>query len=227
MIRVLICDDQEVVREGLQTILRTAPQIRVVGAARDGAEAVELAATLQPDVVLMDLKMPGMNGIQAIRVLSERFPGIAAVALTTYEADEWVFDAIRSGARGYVLKDTPREGLIQAIEQAAAGKTPVDPSVAGKLFAHIAGAAPAAPSSQLTEALSERELDVLRLLAHGLNNADIAARLYLSEGTVRNYVTAILSKLNVDDRTQAAILALRYGLADWPESPAPIKSRKP
>jgi NarL family two-component system response regulator LiaR len=213
LIRVLICDDQDVVREGLQAILSTAPGIEVVGAARDGAEAIGLAAETHPDVVLMDLKMPGVNGIHATRAIRDHHPDVRVLVLTTYDADEWVFDAIRAGASGYLLKDTPREDLIKAIERAAAGDTPVDPAVAGRLFAHVArGASP--PDTTVFNELSDRELDVLRLLARGLCNADIAARLYLSEGTVRNYVSAILAKLDVADRTQAAVLALRHGLVD-------------
>lgn len=212
MIRVLICDDQDVVREGLRAILGTAQGIEVVGQARDGAEALELVPQTRPDVVLMDLKMPGMNGVQATRVIRDRHPDTRVLVLTTYDADEWVFDAIRSGAAGYLLKDTPRAGLIEAIKDTAAGKTHVDPAVAGRLFAQVAQVA-APPRTSIADDLSAREMDVLRLLARGLNNADIAQRLYLSEGTVRNYVSAILSKLDVSDRTQAAVLALRHGLA--------------
>ncbi len=211
MIRVLICDDQVVVREGLRAILSTAPGIQVVGEASDGAEALELVPQTQPAVVLMDLKMPGMNGVQATRAIRDRCPGVRVLVLTTYDADEWVFDAIRSGASGYLLKDTPREGLIAAIKGTAAGKTHVDPAVAGKLFEHAARVT-ALPQTSIADDLSPRELDVLRLLGRGLNNADIARRLYLSEGTVRNYVSAILAKLDVSDRTQAAVLALRHGL---------------
>ncbi len=212
MINVLICDDQEVVREGLRVILSKASDIKVVGVAGDGAEALALLEAARPDVVLMDLKMPGMNGIQATRQIRERYPQMRVLVLTTYDADEWVFDAIRSGAAGYVLKDTPVESLTAAIQAAAAGKTPVDPNVAGKLFAQIARSAPV-DAKPLAD-LSEREREVLVLLARGLSNADIAQRLFLSEGTVRNYVSAILSKLGVADRTQAAVLALRAGLLE-------------
>jgi DNA-binding NarL/FixJ family response regulator len=213
VIRVLICDDQMVVRMGLRAILSTAPGIEVAGEASDGAEALALVAETRPDVVLMDLKMPGMNGIQATRTLRERHPEVGVLVLTTYDADEWVFDAVRAGAWGYLLKDTPREGLVAAIEGTAAGETHVDPAVAGKLFRQVARS-PAPTAQPLAAELSQRELEVLRLLARGMNNADIARALYLSEGTVRNYVSAILSKLEVSDRTQAAVLALRHGLAD-------------
>jgi DNA-binding NarL/FixJ family response regulator len=213
MIRVLICDDQTIVSEGLRVILGADPEIEVVGMANDGAEAVERVSLLKPDVVLMDLKMPVMNGIQATRLIREQHPGVRVLVLTTYDADEWVFDAIRSGASGYLLKDTPREGLLAAVKGTAAGQTHVDPVVAGKLFTHVSqGSQP--PDPAIANALTERERDVLRLLARGLSNTDIAERLFLSEGTVRNYVSGIFAKLGVSDRTQAAVLALRYGLAD-------------
>jgi len=213
MIRVLICDDQDLVCEGLRAILSTDPDLEVVGVAHDGTKALELVPETSPEVVLMDLKMPVMNGIQATRHFQQQYPEIKILVLTTYAEDQWVFDAIRSGASGYLLKDTPREGLIAAIKDTAAGKTHVDPAVAGKLFDHVAQKTPDPDTALITE-LSERERDVLRLLAHGLSNADIAARLYLSEGTVRNYVSAIFSKLEVNDRTQAAVLAIRYGVVD-------------
>ncbi len=217
MIRVLICDDQEMVCEGLRVILHSAPGIQVVGIARDGAQALELVPKTKPDLVLMDLKMPGMNGIQATRLLRERHPDVRVLVLTTYDADEWVMDAIRSGAAGYLLKDTPREALIAAVKGTVEGETHVDPNVAGKLFAQIASS-PAPAKTSLANSLSEREREVLKLLARGLTNADIAERLHLSEGTVRNYVSAILTKLEVSDRTQAAVLALRYGMVDLNES---------
>jgi DNA-binding NarL/FixJ family response regulator len=216
MIRVLICDDQEVVREGLQVILNSAPGIVVAGAAQDGAEALELVGKTRPDLVLMDLKMPGMNGIQATRQIRSHYPQVRVLVLTTYDADEWVFDAIRSGAAGYLLKDTPREALIAAVRGTVEGKTHVEPAVAGKLFTHVSQSS-VSPETSITAELSERERDVLRLLARGLTNADIAHQLHLSEGTVRNYVSAVLTKLGVSDRAQAAVMALRYGLVDLSE----------
>jgi DNA-binding NarL/FixJ family response regulator len=212
MLRLLICDDQDLVREGLQAILKTAPDMEVVETAIDGAEALELIPKTRPDVVLMDLKMPGMNGIQATREIRNRYPAVRVLVLTTFDADEWVFDAIRCGASGYILKDTPRQQLLDAIRGTAEGKTHVDPAVAGKLFNQIQGSCLPA-SSSVADGLSEREREVLGLIANGLSNSDIAERLYLSEGTVRNYVSAIFSKLGVSDRTQAAVLALRHGLA--------------
>ncbi len=215
-IRVLICDDQVVVCEGLKAILSTAPGIEVVGIANDGAEALEMIPHARPDIALMDLKMPIMNGIEATRQIRAQYPDIRVLVLTTYDIDEWVFDAIRSGAAGYLLKDSPRETLVTAIKGTLDGKTYVDPGIAGKLFQQI-GHSTAAHDPEVMKTLSERELDVLRLLARGLSNADIAQRLFLSEGTVRNYVSSIFAKLNVSDRTQAAVMALRAGLTDLSE----------
>jgi NarL family two-component system response regulator LiaR len=212
-IRVLIVDDQDLVREGLRLILEPMDGIEVVGVARDGAEALELIPSARPDVVLMDLKMPGMNGIQATRLICARYPGVRVLVLTTFDADEWVFDAIRSGAAGYLLKDTPRQRLLEAIQGTVEGKTHVDPVVAGKLFSKLARS-PSTADTSIADTLSVREREVLSLLAQGLSNADIAARLFLSEGTVRNYVSSVFNKLGVSDRTQAAVLAMRFGLAD-------------
>lgn len=216
MIRVLICDDQEVVCEGLRVILNSAAGIEVAGVAYDGAAALDLILTAKPDLVLMDLKMPGLNGIQATRLIHQRYPEIRVLVLTTYDGDEWVLDAIRSGAAGYLLKDSPREALIAAIKGTIDGKTHVDPGVAGTLLAQIARTG-TPPTTSLTADLSERELEVLRHLARGLTNLDIADRLHLSEGTIRNYVSAVFTKLGVSDRTQAAVIALRYGLVDLNE----------
>lgn len=212
--RLLIVDDQTVVCEGLQAILSTVPDVQVVGVANNGEEAVQQVERLHPDLVLMDLKMPVMNGIQATREIRARFPAVRVLVLTTYDFDDWVYDAVRSGASGYLLKDTPRDALIAAIRGTLEGKAYVDPVVAAKLLQQVGQVRPLAPDAQLANQFSERELAVLRLLANGLTNTEIAGRLYLSEGTVRNYVSAIFAKLNVSERTQAAVIALRSGLAD-------------
>ena len=211
MVQVLICDDQAVVCEGLEMILNADPDIEVVGLAYDGSEALEMIPGIQPDLVLMDLKMPVMNGIHATREIKKGFPGIKVLVLTTFGEDEWVFDAVRSGADGYLLKGTPREKLIAAVKGTVAGEAHIDPEVGGKLLAQVAQN-PVERETTLAVNLSERDLEVLQLLAQGLTNAEIAERLFLTRGTVRNYVSAILSKLDVDDRTQAAILAIRHGL---------------
>jgi DNA-binding NarL/FixJ family response regulator len=211
VVRVLICDDQAVVCEGLELILNADPEIEVVGLAYDGSEALEMVLGTQPDLVLMDLKMPVMNGIHATREIKKRKPEIKVLVLTTFGEDEWVFDAVRSGADGYLLKGTPRERLVAAVKGTAAGEAHIDPEVGGKLLAQVAQNR-ADQDTTLAVDLSGRELGVLKLLAQGLTNAEIAERLYLTRGTVRNYVSSILSKLDVDDRTQAAILAIRHGL---------------
>jgi DNA-binding NarL/FixJ family response regulator len=159
----------------------------------------------------MDLKMPILNGIHATREIHSRFPEIYVLVLTTYDNDEWVFDAIRAGASGYILKDTPRERLIESVKETVTGKTPVDPTIASKLFAHIADTY-ATPDTTVFAALSEREKDILKLIGVGMSNPEIAEKLYLSEGTIRNHITSIFSKLDVSDRTQAALLAVRHHL---------------
>ena len=211
MIRVIICDDQAIVRDGLEMLLKLEKDIEVVGLARDGAEALELTDSQSPDLVLMDLKMPGMNGVEAIRRLRPKHADTKVLVLTTYDDDEWVFDAIRAGASGYLLKDTPREKLVEAIRGTVEGKSYVDPSVTGKLLEQSASQQ-MQPATQITDKLTQREEDVLRLMAQGLTNTEIAGQLHLSEGTVRNHVSMIFSKLDVSDRTQAAIIAIRHGL---------------
>jgi DNA-binding NarL/FixJ family response regulator len=212
MIRVLICDDQWIVCEGLELILGNDPEIEVVGLASDGVDALIKVAETRPDVVLMDLKMPEMNGVQATRKLKTEFPEVKVIVLTTYGDDEWVFDAVRAGAVGYLLKGTPREQLVAAVKGTANGESFVDPKIAGKLLDVVATQGAPAAGSALLDDLTEREREVLQLLAQGLSNGEIASRLYLSPGTVRNYVSSILAKLDVADRTQAALLALRHGL---------------
>lgn len=215
MIRVLICDDQTVVREGLAAILSTDPEIEVVGLACHGQEALHLMAEARPQVVLMDLQMPVMNGVQATQQVRLHYPEVHVLVLTTYAEDEWVFDAIRAGASGYLLKDTRRDDLIAAIKGTSAGRSFLDPAIAGKVMQQAtAGPRAPAPRERQAEALTEREMDVLELLAQGLSNPEIAQRLHLAPGTVRNYVSAILQKLGVSDRTQAAVVALRRGLVD-------------
>lgn len=213
MIRVLICDDQIIVCEGLEAILSAEPGIQVVGMALDGGEALDMIEQQKPDVVLMDLKMPGLDGIQATNHIASRHPETRVLVLTTYGDDEWIFDAIRSGAAGFLLKGTPKATLIEAVKGTAEGQTFIDPTIAGKLFTHIARCT-APPDTSVVSELSNREVEVLRLLAQGLTNHEISGRLHLSNGTVRNYVSSIFSKLNVADRTQAAVFAMRHGLVN-------------
>lgn len=223
MVRVLICDDQTVVREGLAAILSTDPELEVVGLAADGREALALVPERRPQIVLMDLKMPGMNGVQTTQRLRATHPAIPVLILTTYADDEWLFDAVRAGAAGYLLKDTRRDELVAAIKGTVEGKTYIAPGVAGKLMRQAARAPSAGPTpGSPAEAFSERELEVLRLLARGYSNPEIARQLYLAPGTVRNYVSVILQKLGVPDRTQAAVAAVRLGLMDGAEAGGPL-----
>ena len=209
-IRLLICDDQADVRTGLKLMFRLEADIDVVGVASGGAEAIELCERLAPDLVLMDLKMPGINGIEATRRILARAPQLKVLVLTTYH-DTWVFDAIQAGASGYILKDSPREDLLKAVRGTVQGLSYIDPAVAGQLMRKISGVQRQV-ASQLSDKLSERELDVLKLLAVGANTAGIATHLHLSEGTVRNHISAIINKLEVADRIQAVVLALQHGL---------------
>jgi DNA-binding NarL/FixJ family response regulator len=220
MTRVLIVDDQDIVRQGLGVILTHAEGVEVAGYAADGLEALAQVAALRPDVVLMDLKMPRLNGIQATARLTREHPGVKVVVLTTYDADEWLFDAIRAGARGYLLKDSDSEEIVEAVRRAVDGEVRIDPAVAGRVLQEfnrlkVAPLRPAAPGEDLPqiEDLTERERAILQELAQGKSNREIAAALYLAEGTVKNYVSIIIEKLHANDRTHAAILALKRGLA--------------
>lgn len=212
-IRVLLCDDQTLVTDGLQLILETDAAIKVVGAARDGAQAIEMVPEVKPDIVLMDLKMPVMNGVHATQIIRRDHPHIPVLVLTTFDDDDWVIDAVRSGASGYLLKDTPRDRLITAVKDTVEGRSHVDPAVAGKLLSRLANAPAPLAASPLADALNEREQEILRLMTHGMSNAEIAKRMHLSEGTVRNYASSIFDKLGVEDRVQAVVLAIKFGLA--------------
>jgi len=202
-----------VVCEGLELILNADPEIEVVGLAYDGSEALAMIPGTQPDLVLMDLKMPVMNGIHATREIKKSNPKIKVLVLTTFGEDEWVFDAVRSGADGYLLKGTPRDKLVAAVKGTAAGEAHIVPDVGGTLLAQVAQN-PVGKDTTLAADLSQRELEVLKLLAQGLTKAEIAERRFWTRCTVRNYVSAILTKLDVDDRTQAAILAIQHGLVE-------------
>ncbi|BDP43905.1 DNA-binding response regulator (plasmid) [Deinococcus aetherius] len=213
---MLVVDDQALFREGLITLLSTRPECQVVGEAANGLEALERAAALAPQVVLMDLRMPVMNGVEATARLRAAHPQVRVLVLTTFEEDADVYGALRAGAVGYLLKDVSAATLVEAIRSAARNETVLQPSVAAKVVAEFARlsevAAPALLAEPPSEALSERERQVLRLLAVGASNREIAAALHLSEGTVKNHVTNVLGKLGVRDRTQAALQARALGL---------------
>ena len=208
-VRVLVVDDQALFREALATLLGARPEVEVVGEAGNGHQALERAAALQPDVVLMDLHMPVLDGIAATRRLTVEQPGVRVLALTTFDDDEDVFAALRAGALGYLLKDVSSDRLVEAVLSAARGESVLQPSVAAKVVARFEQLddAPRSRPQPLVVPLSDRELDVLRLLADGRSNREIAAALFLAEGTVKNHVSNVLGKLGARDRTQAALRA--------------------
>ncbi|KIL40816.1 LuxR family transcriptional regulator [Gordoniibacillus kamchatkensis] len=208
---LLLVDDHAIVRQGLRYYLNTQPDLQVVGEAANGQEAVELAKQLQPDVVLMDLIMPNMNGIEATGVLRELFPDMKVLVLTTFSDKDYVLAAIKAGAAGYLLKDADPERIAEAIRQAHRGLPQLDPAVAGQLMSHLA--APAKPDSSAPERLTEREKEVLGLIAQGCSNKEIAAALGITEKTVKTHVSSVLAKLGLADRTQAALYAVKHGFA--------------
>jgi DNA-binding NarL/FixJ family response regulator len=212
-IRILLVDDQALFREGLRTLLSIQPGLEIVGEAGNGEEALRQAATLLPDVVLMDLQMPVLDGPAATRQLLSRQPGVKVIMLTTFDDDESVFEGLRAGAVGYLLKDTPSAKLVEAIQTAARGESFLAPSVAAKVVAEFARLSPRpAGGEALADPLSEREIEVLRMIAAGASNREIAAGLVIAEGTVKNHITSILAKLGVTDRTEAAMKAKQLGL---------------
>jgi DNA-binding NarL/FixJ family response regulator len=211
-IRLLLVDDQRLMREGLRTLLELESDFEVVGEAGDGQAALDLYAQLEPDVVLMDIRMPVMTGVEATRRLRERWPEARVIILTTFDDDANVFEGLRAGALGYLLKDVSGEDLASAVRTVMAGGALIEPSVARRVFAEFARLKPAARPADLPEPLSERELEVLRLLADGLSNKEIGQKLSLAEGTVKNYVTNVLGKIGARDRTQAALRARELGL---------------
>lgn len=208
-VRVLIVDDHEIVREGLETLLAEEATITVVGQAANGTEAVSLATDLRPDVILMDLVMPELNGIEAIRRIRSKDLPSQILVLTSFADDQKVREAIGAGAIGYLLKDVLKADLLRAIQTAAQGKPTLHPEAQSYLMRQVSASPPPSPQAHLTE----RELDVLRLLAQGQSNKEIAIALHLTEGTIKGYVSAILAKLGVADRTQAALYAVKHGLA--------------
>jgi DNA-binding NarL/FixJ family response regulator len=220
MIRIVLVDDQTLVRQGIQTLLELEDDLEVVGTAGNGREAIEVVEAAQPDVVLMDVRMPQMDGVAATRELLGRRPGLGVIILTTFDDDEYVFEGLKAGARGYMLKDTSADEIVAAVRAVAGGAALIQPSIARKVVAEFsrlaAGGAPggeARPAalspqpSALPEPLTEREQGVLRLLAAGLSNREIAERLVITEGTVKNHVSSLLAKLGVRDRTQAVLKA--------------------
>ena len=213
-ITILLVDDQPLFREGLRTLLSVQPDLKVVGEAGDGEEAIKLCRTLKPAVVLMDLQMPVLDGVEATRRLHHKQPDSRVIVLTTFDDDEMVFDGLRAGALGYLLKDAPSEKLAEAIRAAARGESFLQPSIAAKVVAEFARLTTkrSPPAQALIEPLSDREQEILALIATGATNREIGNQLFLAEGTVKNHVTNVLGKLGVRDRTQAALKAIEMGL---------------
>ncbi|HEX4715590.1 MAG TPA: response regulator transcription factor [Ktedonobacteraceae bacterium] len=215
-IRILLCEDQTLMRQGLHTVLELEPGFQVVAEASDGEEAVKTYAELQrqgqgPDIVLMDIQMPRQNGVQATAAIATAYAGARIIILTTFDYEDYVFEAVKAGAMGYLLKDVPANELAETIRKVHAGEPFIQPSVASKLLMDFGRKGRAAPANQsntlFDEELSSREVEVLKLLAAGASNREIAERLTLAEGTVKNHVSNILSKLHAENRTQAANLA--------------------
>ncbi len=221
VIRVFVADDQAIVRKGIRALLATEADIEVVGGAQNGQQAVDGARDLQPDVILMDLVMPEMDGIEAIRRIIARQPEARILVLTSFATDDKVFPAIKSGAMGYLLKDSEPEELVQAIHQVYRGESSLHPKIARKLLQELSGGPPQPeppppserPGERVVEPLTAREVEVLRLVASGKSNQEIAAQLTISAATVRTHMSNILGKLHLASRTQATLYALREGLA--------------
>jgi two-component system, NarL family, response regulator LiaR len=216
-IRVLITDDHAIVRKGLTALLATERDMKVVGEAGDGLEAVEKAGALKPDVVLMDLVMPRMDGIEATRKITETHPEVKVLVLTSFAADDKVFPAVKAGALGYLLKDSSPQELVEAIRRVHRGEPSLEPDIARKVLQELSHPGRAKPT---VDPLTERELEVLRLISQGLSNKEIASRIFIAEWTVRTHVSNILGKLHLASRTQAALYALRSGLASIDDVPA-------
>jgi DNA-binding NarL/FixJ family response regulator len=213
MIHLLLVDDQALIRTGLNALLTTDPELQVVGEAENGQEAVALVATLNPHVVLMDVRMPVADGVMGTREICQRFPATKVLMLTTFDDQDYVSQALQAGASGYLLKDTPFEELTQAIHLIHKGYTQIGPGLATKVLIHPSSVN-RLEESQTWATLSEREKDIVRLVAQGYNNREIAQSLHIAEKTVKNYITNILSQANLRDRTQLAIAALQAGSFD-------------
>lgn len=207
-IRVLLVEDQTLMRQGLKTILSLEPGMQVVGEASDGESGMRLALEIRPDIILMDVQMPRMNGVDATAAICAAWPSARVIILTTFDRDDYVFQGIRAGAMGYLLKDTPAENLVATIRRVHAGEPFIQPEIASRALRELVR-----PQASPLEPLTEREREVLMLLAQGATNKEIAERLVLTEGTVKNHVSSLLGKLQAENRTQAADIARRYGLA--------------
>jgi len=207
-IRIFIVEDQTLMRQGLKTILELEPGMRVIGEAEDGETAIQRVLETRPDVTLMDIQLPRLNGLEATEAICAAWPEAKVIILTTFGRDDYVFQGIRAGAMGFLLKDTPADNLLETIQRVQAGEAFIQPEIASRALLELFG-----PHARTIEALTDREGEVLGLLARGYSNREIAEQLVLTEGTVKNHVSNILGKLQAENRTQAADIARRYGLA--------------
>lgn len=217
VIRILLADDHALFRQGLKSLLEAEGDFKVIGEAKDGREALRHALEAKPDVILMDIQMPGLDGVQATQEILKEWPQAKVIILTMYRQDAYVFEAVKAGARGYLLKDTDAKELVDAIRRVVAGEVLLDAELAGRIIQDFKAKREKAPGPHAE--LSEREVQILRLLAQGYTNLEIAAKLSLSEKTVRNRLSEIFQKLHLNNRTQAALYAIREGLAEPPEEP--------
>lgn len=211
-IRVLLADDHNVLRQGIAQVLDMQPDITVVAQAENGEEALRQVATHRPDIVLMDINMPGMDGVAAAQRITANFPGTGVIILTMYRRDDYVFEAIKAGANGYLLKEVELDELLDAVRAVARGEAVIDSAIASRVLAEFRRPEPAAEAEE--PELAERDIEILRLLAEGLSNQDIADRLYLAEKTVRNRLSGIFRRLHLENRTQAALYAIQEGIAE-------------
>lgn len=217
MIKIMIVDDQPLVREGLSTLLGLRPEIEVVGTATDGNDALHKAVELLPDIVLMDIRMPGVNGVEGTRLLKDSLPDTKVLILTTFNDSEYIFEALEEGASGYLLKDMPTDTIVQAILTVHHGGVVLPKEFTSQVLAELRMKSHSSPVKmpERIEDLSDREVEVLTHLGGGLNNKEIAETLYITEGTVKNHVSNVIQKLGLRDRTQAAIYAVRYGITTF------------
>ena len=215
-IKVMIADDQRLMREGLKTILDLEQDLTIVQLAENGKDALEKMADAKPDVILMDIRMPVMDGVECTRIVKQQYPGVKVIILTTFDDDEYIIEALKNGAVGYILKDLSSEKLISAIRDAHKGNSIMQPEIAAKVISLITGAAKepvhsnASADTKYAEELTDREKDVLRLVGKGLSNTEIAKNLYISEGTVKNYISNLYSKLEINDRSKLTLYAIEY-----------------
>jgi DNA-binding NarL/FixJ family response regulator len=223
MIKILIVDDQPLIREGLRALLDLRVEIEVVGTAGDGREAFERAESLNPDIILMDIRMTGTNGVEGTKLITTKYPNIKVLMLTTFNDSELIFEALEEGASGYLLKDMPTDTIVQAIKTVQAGGVVLPPEITGQMVKELKktketeNKVKALQEPESLQELTNRERDVLQKLGYGYSNKEIANILYITEGTVKNHVSNLISKLELRDRTQAAIFAVRYGITTFPD----------